>query len=98
METRTTAAGDGGETRIVEIVFPTETPGPLANILKDGRGHVYHNCYVTTDLDAAVAQIEAEVGRALCVSPPKPAVLFDEQPVSFYYVDGFGLIEILQTN
>jgi hypothetical protein len=34
--------------------------------------------------------------RTMVVSPPKPAVLFDYRPVSFYMVRGFGLIEIIE--
>jgi len=81
----------------VEIVFPTETPGPLAGILKDGREMIYHTCYQTSNLAAALQQLEAEVGRALCVSPAKPANLFQNEPVSFYYLEGVGLVEILES-
>jgi len=30
------------------------------------------------------------------ISKPKPAILFRNQKVSFYYISGFGIIEILE--
>ena len=34
--------------------------------------------------------------RAICMSKPTPAILFDFRMVSFYYIEGVGLIELLQ--
>jgi len=82
----------------VEIVYPTEAAGPLEGILKQGREMVYHTCYRTDDLTRALDLIEADVGRALCVSPPKSATLFGDQAVSFYYLEGVGLLEILEAH
>jgi hypothetical protein len=59
-------------------------------------GIIYHVCYETDDLTAALAALENAGLRAFCVSPPMPAPLFGGRPVSFYNVTGMGLIEILE--
>ena len=81
----------------VEIIFPAEGKGPLDELLSTHKdGLVYHMCYTSADLDASLEAIEASGDlRLFEVSPPKPAVLFDGQPVSFYVVGGVGLIEII---
>jgi catechol 2,3-dioxygenase-like lactoylglutathione lyase family enzyme len=82
----------------VEIIYPGESgKTPVDRLLaRHDSGIVYHVCYRTDDLAGALAAM-AEAGlRTLCVSPPKPAILFGGERVSFYMVDGFGLIEIIE--
>lgn len=80
----------------IEIIFPAKTPGPLEEILKRGKHLIYHICYVTKDLDNSLKEMRSEGHRILCVAPPKSAVLFRGKPVGFYFVSGFGLIEIIE--
>jgi hypothetical protein len=80
----------------VEIVFPTETPGPLERILAAKPEMVYHLCYQTPSIEQAVRRIEESANRVICVSGATPAILFDNHLVAFYHVAGFGLIELLQ--
>jgi len=81
----------------VEIIWPSETKGPIDNLTqRHASGIVYHVCYVTDNLTAALAGLEAAGLRAVCISPPKPAPLFGGRNVSFYNVLGIGLIEILE--
>ena len=80
----------------VEIIYPTEKPGPLAPILKANASLIYHICYECRDLDKALCALEADNNRILLTAPPKPAVLFGGRKVSFYTVIGFGMIEILE--
>jgi catechol 2,3-dioxygenase-like lactoylglutathione lyase family enzyme len=81
----------------VEIIWPSDTKGPLDGMLqRHTSGIIYHICYVTDDLAAALAGLEKASLHALCVSPPKPAPLFGGRPVSFYNLAGVGLIEILE--
>lgn len=80
----------------VEIIFPTETPGPVDAILAKSRERIYHLCYEIDDPEATLAEIEAKGLRVVCVSPPQPALLFSNRKVSFHYVEGFGLIELLE--
>jgi hypothetical protein len=53
-------------------------------------------CYRTRDLAASIAAMKAAGHRVVQAVAPKPAVLFGGCPVSFYFVKGFGLIEILE--
>jgi methylmalonyl-CoA/ethylmalonyl-CoA epimerase len=81
----------------VEIIWPGETPGPLDGMLqRHAAGLVYHVCYETNDLAAALEELKKTGLNAVCVSQPKPAPLFGGRTVSFYNVVGIGLIEILE--
>jgi methylmalonyl-CoA/ethylmalonyl-CoA epimerase len=83
---------------VVEIIFPGKEAGRLNALLARSReGLVYHVAYRTADLAASLTAFEAERGlRAVCVSAPKPAVLFNGEPVSFYMIAGMGLIELIE--
>lgn len=78
----------------IEIISPTDTPGPVSNLAKTVQQGIYHLCFEVTDVTACLAQFGAH-SRVMMVSPPKPAVLFRNRQVSFHFVDNFGLIELL---
>lgn len=81
----------------VEIIWPGPTPGPIDKLVqRHPAGIVYHLCYETTDLAAALASLESAGLPPVCISRPTPAPLFGGRPVSFYNVRGMGLIEILE--
>lgn len=80
----------------IEIISRLNESGPLDVILKDRSELIYHICYTSENLESSLKAIEESGNRILCVSASKPAVLFDNKIVSFYLIDGFGLIEILQ--
>jgi hypothetical protein len=80
----------------VEIIYPTETPGPLVSILKSNASMIYHICYESRNREKTLRTLEADDHRVLSLSPPQPAVLFGGRKVSFYMVVGFGVIEILE--
>ena len=89
--------GAGSTLPPVEIAFPAAADGPVGGLLaKQPAGLVYHLCFATTDLDETLQKMEASGLHAFCVLPPKPALLFQLRRVSFYMVNGFGLIEILE--
>ena len=81
----------------VEIIWPGDTTGPVDKLAqRHPAGIIYHVCYETDNLAAALAQFaEAEI-NVVCISPPTPAPLFGGRPVSFYNVVGIGLIEVLE--
>jgi methylmalonyl-CoA/ethylmalonyl-CoA epimerase len=81
----------------IEIISATETPGPLAEILKSNASRIYHICYESKNLERSLNAMEREGNRVLLISPPKPAALFGGRHVSFHLVSGFGMIEILET-
>ena len=80
----------------VEIIYPTETPGPLAPILKGKASSIYHICYETRCPDRVIKILKAQNRGVQLISPPQPAILFKGRKVSFYVVAGFGLIELLE--
>ena len=79
----------------IEILSPTETPGPISNLAKRLQQGIYHLCFEVADVSACLEKFSAH-GRVLLVSPPKPAVLFGNRLVSFHSVENFGLIELLE--
>ena len=81
----------------VEIIWPGDTSGPIDKLAqRHSSGIIYHLCYETDSLQAALAEMEENGLRPLCISPPTPAPLFGGRPVSFYNVVGMGLVEILE--
>ena len=80
----------------VEVISPGEGETPIDTFLSLMDGLVYHTCYVSENVTRSVEQMKAQGSRIICVSSPKPAILFDHNEVSFYNVVGFGLIEIIQ--
>lgn len=81
----------------VEIVYPQAGKSPVdALVARHAAGLVYHVCYATPNVSAALDRLEACGVRALCLVKPVPAVLFGGRSVSFYIVDGMGLVELLE--
>ncbi len=81
----------------VELIWPATHPSPIDNILKRGDGLIYHTCWETQDVTGVLKSFEEQGIRYQMVSDSTPAPLFSGNPVSFYYVLGFGLIELLET-
>jgi methylmalonyl-CoA/ethylmalonyl-CoA epimerase len=84
----------------IELVYLTDarTDSPIANILNDRNEMIYHQCYRSADTPGSIKSMKDHAIRVICVSKGKPAILFGDKIVSFYMVDGFGLIEIIEEN
>jgi methylmalonyl-CoA/ethylmalonyl-CoA epimerase len=80
----------------VEVIFPSDEPGPLAAILADRNESFYHMCYRSRDRLASVNALKHAGHRVVQVAAPQPAILFENKHVSFHLVRGFGMIEILE--
>src|SRR5260370_29896783 len=81
----------------VEVIYEGTDAGPIDKLIqRHPQGIIYHVCYVTTNLQESLDQLETAGLRVLCISSPKPALLFQDRMVSFYNIVGMGLIEILQ--
>jgi methylmalonyl-CoA/ethylmalonyl-CoA epimerase len=81
----------------IEIIWPGDTPGPIHDLAaRHASGIVYHVCYETENLASTLDWLKSAGIKAICISPPKPAPLFNGRPVSFYNIRGMGLIEILE--
>lgn len=80
----------------VEVVFRASEAGPLDAILKRTDAQLYHVCYEVDDLEAVLLAMREDGHRPHCVVPRTPAILFGGRLVSFYYLGGFGLVELLE--
>ena len=80
----------------VELVTPGNGPGPLDAILSRSPEMFYHLCYQTNNLGKLLESFKIQGIRCHCVSPRKPAILFDNRYVSFYHLPGLGIVEILE--
>jgi methylmalonyl-CoA/ethylmalonyl-CoA epimerase len=81
----------------IEIIYRGDGDGPIDALLaRHANGIIYHCCYVSRNVEGTLNRLSDAGLRPVCVSPPKPAVLFGGEQVSFYQVAGVGLIEIIE--
>ena len=80
----------------VELIFPGESKGPVHKILERVDSGIYHMCFSTARPQESIDQMKTGGLRVVCLSPPKPAILFQGRMVSFYNVIGFGVIELIE--
>lgn len=80
----------------VELVWPIDNKSPLEDILSKSNGMLYHTCYSSMNREESIELIKNDGHKVVEVSPPQKALLFGGKYVSFYYIAGFGLIEILE--
>ena len=80
----------------VEVVWPTESKGPLEAYLHASEGLVYHVCYEVDAVEQVLGPARAAGSLVRTVSPPTPAVLFGGKAVSFHVIAGVGLVELLE--
>ena len=78
----------------IELVKPYNEESPIAVYLKENDNHIYHYCYEVPDFDEVVKELKKSF-RIFNVVKPKPAILFNNRMVSFYYIPSVGLIELL---
>jgi methylmalonyl-CoA/ethylmalonyl-CoA epimerase len=79
----------------VELVKPANGKNPINNFLNKNNEMIYHVCYEVDVKKISLNEFFSK-NRYICVSKPKPAVLFNNRNVSFYYLNNVGLIEILE--
>jgi methylmalonyl-CoA/ethylmalonyl-CoA epimerase len=77
----------------VELLAPLDERSPVHAWLDRGV-RIYHVCYETDDLEAALASLRSAGHRV--VSPPAPAVAFAGRPVAFSMLRNRSLVELLQ--
>ena len=79
----------------VELVKPINNYSPINNYLKKNNELIYHVCYEIDTKNVSFNDFFSN-NRFICVSEPKPAILFKNRLVSFYYLNNVGLVEILE--
>ena len=85
------------EMPVIEIVFPAKVPSVIDKILEKNRdGGIYHTCFESQNVQESLSSIKRDGIRFITILPPTPAILFEHRPVSFYLVQGYGIIEILE--
>ena len=78
----------------VELIKPINDKSPINNYLNKCNEMIYHICYEVEKIENVKKLFPNN--RVFCTSKPKPAILFDNRLVSFYYINDVGLIELLQ--
>jgi len=79
----------------IELVKPYNENSPINNYLKNDDVAMYHFCYEVDSFSGVINELKKNF-RVFNVSKPKPAILFDNRLVAFYYIHGVGLIELLK--
>lgn len=79
----------------IEIIFPTETPGPLASVLQRSDSLIYHLCYECADIGQSIENMIGGGERVVEITPPTPAPLFEGREVAFVLINGFGVVELV---
>lgn len=88
-------AGQNARLLLLTLVDGTRfelVSGPMVETLVRKKITYYHLCFEVEDIHAEVERLLA--ADALLLSPPKPAVLFDNREVAFLQVS-YGIIELL---
>ena len=80
----------------VEVILPGKGESPLNEIIREGKSRVYHICYEVGSTEEFIRQTEEKGLRVVELAGPKPAILFDGRTVSFHYIKGFGIFELLE--
>lgn len=78
----------------IELVKPYNENSPVNIYLKENDNNIYHYCYEVSCFEEIEKDLKKQF-RVFNVSKPKPAILFNNRLVSFYYLHGVGLIELL---
>ena len=79
----------------IELVKPVTDTSPIQTFLKSGSESFYHLCFKVKDVKKKIGEIK-KTHRIICVKDAKPAILFGNRKVSFYYISGVGLCEFLE--
>lgn len=79
---------------VIELVEPAGGESPLRGVIGSARGGLYHLCYETEDLDAAIAGFRAR--GCLALSRPAPAAAFGGRRIVFLLTPQRDLVELLE--
>jgi methylmalonyl-CoA/ethylmalonyl-CoA epimerase len=82
------------EAPTIELLFNGGTePSPIDKIVKKNGTSVYHLCYETSDIDAAVRQFREQ--RYLPIGIKKPSLIDGKDVVFLYHTDNV-MIELIE--
>jgi methylmalonyl-CoA/ethylmalonyl-CoA epimerase len=84
------------ETPRIELVWSGNEKSPIDRWIKAHPQNFYHICYEVDDIDIVVDKLRS-LGRAMPLGNAVPAILFEERLVLFVYIEGLGLVELLES-
>lgn len=79
----------------LELIRPLDETSPVNNFLEKSSEKIYHLGFTVKDIPEVVAVLEKN-HSIYCISEAKPATLFADKEVSFYYVPNVGLFEFIE--
>ena len=78
----------------VELIEPADKESPMYPLLKNYKNTPYHFCYITEDIDAETAALEAGGYHVLHEKQPAPCI--DDKNVVFLIHPRMGIIELVE--
>ena len=78
----------------IELIEPLGEDSPVAEILKRKRGGLHHLCFAAEKFEEDMARLIRH--GCLIISPPKPAVAFNNRRVVFFFTPTFEVIELVE--
>ncbi len=76
----------------IELLEPLSETSPLQGLVRRGIG-LYHICHEVSDLNATLEHVTRN--GAKIISPPKPAIAFQNRRVAFVMLSGL-MVEFLE--
>ena len=81
----------------IELVCPFADNESLNKLLRNKSDNGYHLCFEVQDIDLTCKELKKNKIVLYEFSKPKPAKIFQQRRVAFYYINGMGLIEFLES-
>jgi methylmalonyl-CoA/ethylmalonyl-CoA epimerase len=78
----------------IELIEPLGPDSPVAEILKRKRGGLHHLCFEAVSLDEDIARLKRH--GCMMISPPKPAVAFNNRRVVFFFTPTYEVVELVE--
>lgn len=80
----------------IELIEPLGPDSPVAEVLNRKRGGLHHLCFEARSLFDDIHRLEQ--GGCRVISPPKPAVAFNNRRVVFLFTPTFEVIELVEAD
>ena len=78
----------------LELIEPVDAESPVAGVLKQKRGGLYHLCYAVDDLDGQIERFRQR--GCLPISGPSPAAAMGNRRIAFLCTPQFDVVELVE--
>lgn len=78
----------------IELVEAVGNDSIVSSIINTKKNMIYHTCYVCSDINQSIEQLENK--GFILISQPAPAIAFDGRLVAFMMSKYAGMIELLE--